>query len=86
MYSSAQQQKSEVGRSPGAGPVRAKSSCLPLMKVLRALIYEGKGLRSSVMRGGTDFVRAEMYSSAQQQKSEVGRLKSAERIVDYETL
>jgi hypothetical protein len=37
------------------------------------------------MRGGTDFVRAEMYFSAQQQKSEVGRLKSAERIEDYET-
>ena len=66
--------------------MRAKSSCLPLMKVLRALIYEGKGLHSSIMRGGTDFVRAEMYSSAQQQKSEVGRLKSAERIEDYETL
>ena len=65
-------QKSEVGRSPGAGPVRAKSSCLPLMKVLRALIYKGKGLRSSIMRGGTDFVRAEMYSSAQSRNLKSG--------------
>ena len=64
---------------------KALPSSLPLTDILRGREKCFGKTSLLIKRGGTDFVRAEMYSSAQQQKSEVGRLKSAERIEDYET-
>ena len=40
IFSSAQRQQASVGRSPEANTVRAKGSRLPLIKILRALIFE----------------------------------------------
>ena len=60
--------------------MRAKRSWVPLIRILRALTGEGSEFyTNNIKRGGTDFVRALAYPSAQRQKAKVGRLESGPR-------
>ena len=65
---------------PGRHCVRAKRSWVPLIRILRALTGEGSEFYTkNSKRGGTDFVGALAYPSAQRQKAKVGRLESGPR-------
>ncbi|MBQ1791695.1 MAG: hypothetical protein II008_16080, partial [Oscillospiraceae bacterium] len=58
-------------------PFRGKGKTLALSSVLRPRKVFWEDFTQIITRGGTNFVRAEMYASAQQQKSEVGRSPGA---------